>query len=522
MILNVLVVRKQTLIHPALFAALTIQHHLLQPFPSPFSESVVRVFVSLISFLMLPPVVWASDFDELVQNVPRGANAIMAIDVAGTLATPIAKMNGWDKKLSDSQNVPLFLPPEADKVLAAAQLDIVRNFQRAWDVTQFGLTESIPLRLVARAEGGYVDSIEGTDVVWIPSDAYVLQAGEKTLVMQAPANRQAVARWMERKKSSSMSGISDFLRVALAAIEGNPHIVMALDAQDAPQTHRVKQKLQESGFVEEHSLNLDEMTGLISGLRGVVLEITLTDTISATARIHFSEMVSLNSAVAKAFVLTALDARQMSLPGIEKWKCSIVDRTIVMDGELPMESLRRLLSLMEPPSTKFSSLKEANIESPSDDDTAKRSLAYFQATQTLMKDLRQKAGSFNTDAYWIERYAKKIDNLSILHVDDDLLDYGQKLSETLRVMSGTRRMTNLQGGVAARNDRSGGGISYNSGYGYDSYSYSSPQSRENAAGNDVLNAAASGSAVKLQGWNAIDNATTEIRRNMTKRYNIEF
>jgi hypothetical protein len=178
---------------------------------------------------------------------------------------------------------------------------------------------------------------------------------------------------------------------------------------------------------------------------------------------------------------------------------------------------------MEPPSTKFSSLKEANVEEASGDDMAQNSLAYFQATQALMKDLRPKAGSYKSDAYWIERYAAKIDRLPILHVDDDLLNYGQKLSETLRVMSGTRKMTNLQGGAAARSEMTaGGGLSYNYGYGYGNYSYSTPQSREVAAGADIANAAASGTAVKLQGWNLIDNATVEIRREMTKRYNLEF
>ena len=107
-------------------------------------------------------------------------------------------------------------------------------------------------------------------------------------------------------------------------------------------------------------------------------------------------------------------------------------------------------------------------------------------------------------------------------MDDELLDYGQKLTETLRVMSGSRKMTNLQGGVASRSDMSAGGISYDSGYGYGNYSYSTPKSREIAAGNDRANAAASGTSVKLQGWNLIDNATTEIRREMTKRYSLEF
>ena len=62
---------------------------------------------------------------------------------------------------------------------------------------------------------------------------------------------------------------------------------------------------------------------------------------------------------------------------------SVADKSIVLEGELPMDSLRRLLSLMEPPSTKFSSLKDANVEEASGDDMAKNSLAYFQSTQSL-------------------------------------------------------------------------------------------------------------------------------------------
>ena len=138
-----------------------------------------------------------------------------------------------------------------------------------------------------------------------------------------------------------------------------------------------------------------------------------------------------------------------------------------------MDALRLVLSLMEPPSTKFSSLKDTNVEEATGDDMAANSLAYFKSTQSYLKDLRQQGGSHNSDAYWTDRYAAKIDQLPILHVDDDLLDYGQKLTETLRVMSGSRKMTNLEGGMAARNEMSGGGY----GYGYDNYNYSYPRSR---------------------------------------------
>ena len=484
----------------------------------------MRLSVSFLSVLVISTTCVASDFSELTGKVPQGANAVMAIDVAKTLATPLAKTNGWDKKLSDGgADRPLYLPPEADKLLSAAQIDIARNFSKSWNVSLFGLTESIPIGVVARAEGGYVDKIGDVDVAWLPSDAYVMKTGDTTLIMQAPANRQAAARWINSQKNSEAMQISDYLGVALAAMNRAPHIVMALDARNAIQRHRVEQQLKQSGFLEKHSLDLGQVAGLITSLQGTVLEITFTDKVNGMARIDFAQAVPFNKTVAKALVLATLETKQMSLPGIDSWSFSVVDKSIVLEGELPMDSLRRLLSLMEPPSTKFSSLKDANVEEASGDDMAKNSLAYFQATQSLVKDLRQKAGSYNSDAFWIDMYSTKIDRLPILHVDDELLNYGQDLTETLRVMSGTRKNARLQGGAAARSDRAEGGINYNdTGYGYGNYSYSTPRSRETQAGNAIANAAASGTAVKIQGWQLIDNATNQIRRDMTKRYNIEF
>ncbi len=487
----------------------------------------MRVTLPMCLLLMISATCMASDFKELARKVPGGGNAVMAIDVAKTLETPIAKKNGWDKKIADGTvDRPLYFPPEADKVLAAAQIDISRNFARNWDVSVFGMTQPIPLRLVARAEGGYIDQIDGVDAAWIPSDAYIMDAGDNALIMQSPANRQAAARWLADRKGVDSLSISDYLSVAISTLNVGPHVILALDTDNAIQTHRVRQQLEQSGFAEKHSVDIEQLTSLLSGMQGVLLQITFTDKTEATATISFASAVSVDSTVAKALVLATLQSKQMELPGVDSWKCTIVDNSIVIGGDLPMDSLRRIMSLMEPASTKFSSLKDANVEEASGDDMAKNSLAYFTSVQTLLKDLRQKSGSSNGDAYWIDRYAARIDRLPILHVDDDLLEYGQNVSETLRVMSGSRKMANLQGGAASRNALNSGGFSYDSGnsngYGYGNYNYSSPRSRERDAGAARANAAAAGSAVKAQGWTLIDNATIDIRRELTKRYDMEF
>ncbi len=466
----------------------------------------------------------ASEFAKLTEKVPRGANAILLIDVDKTLASPIAKAKSWQSRLEQgASDRPMYLPPEADKIVVAALLDEVRGFNRIWEVALMGLKEPMPISLVARAEGGYTDNINGINVAWVPSDAYFIEIDSSTLGLMAPAERQAVSRWAARAKRGGTMEISDYLGAAATAVNQGPQIVLAIDAIDAVQPHRVREKLEKSEYVQKHSLKPDDLMKLIGGLRGVVLKITLTDKINASARIDFSTPVGLSEMAAKGLVLQALESMQMELPDTENWNCSVSGNSVLLEGEFSTDGLRRVLSLMEVPTTKFSSLKDANVEEASGDDMAKNSLAYFKAVDSMLKDLKSKSKSANSDAYWIDKYASKIDRLPILHVDEDLLVYGEQLSETLRIMSGSRKMTNLQGGVASRSDlNTGNGFNVGTGYGYGSYNYSTARSRARNAGVDRANAAASGTVTKLEGWNLIDNATVGIRREMTKRYNMEF
>ncbi|MBL8819159.1 MAG: hypothetical protein JNL58_24225 [Planctomyces sp.] len=465
----------------------------------------------------------ASDIKSLMDQVPPGANVVMVIDVKRTAATPMALKNGWQDRLnSKTADRPMYIPPEADKAVIAVQADLVRGFERKWEVAYLSMSEQIPMRLIARAEGGYVDQINGKEAAWVPSDAYIVQVTPEILGVLAPADRQAISRWAEKSPAATRGGVSDFLKHAAEAVTNGPQIVLAVDAEGATQVHRIREMLKTSEVITKHKLDVTATTGLLTGLRGATLEITIGEDAKGVARIEFTDQVTLNDAAAKDLILAAVDSMQMSVPGLETWKCTVSGRTITLDGNMTMDGLRRALSIAELPSSKFSSLKDENTETSSADDIAKASLTYYKTIESLLKDLKGQSKSSSTDAFWIDRYATKIDKLPILHVDDELLEYGQKLTETLRVMSGSRKQTNLEGGQAARAAKANGGIYYgDTGYGYGYYNYSN-RSREADAANARSYAAAEGTSVKTQGWNLIDNATTEIRQQMTKRYNIEF
>jgi hypothetical protein len=113
----------------------------------------------------------------------------------------------------------------------------------------------------------------------------------------------------------------------------------------------------------------------------------------------------------------------------------------------------------------------------------------------------------------MERYARRIDELPVLHVDELLIDYGDKLAETLRIMSLSKRQAGIRAGVRANE---GGG--YYDGYNYGENAYDSAANRSQVKKEEMAVAY----DTRVQGWQHIDDATADLRRTLTKKYSVEF
>ena len=70
---------------------------------------------------------------------------------------------------------------------------------------------------------------------------------------------------------------------------------------------------------------------------------------------------------------------------------------------------------------------------------AAASLAYYKAINTLIDELEVKQGakkqSFQRVGIWHSKYAEKIDALPLLNVDEELLNWGAKVSSMLRALA---------------------------------------------------------------------------------------
>jgi hypothetical protein len=175
------------------------------------------------------------------------------------------------------------------------------------------------------------------------------------------------------------------------------------------------------------------------------------------------------------------------------------------------------------------------------------SLEYFKTITTMLDDLRGKRKStefvtWGQVGLWFERYARKIDNLPILNVDNELLDFGVFVADSLRQSETAMKGIGAKSGYRKTQlPNVGGGAYYGGYYGYGyGYGYGRPVARASAVGAAVdtahANLALRGQAEaqirtqeRITGnanahfiMQGIEQATSAIRRSMTQKYKIEF
>ncbi|NOY29562.1 MAG: hypothetical protein GXP28_05110 [Planctomycetes bacterium] len=485
-------------------------------------------FVCVALILSMSTIAWGDSFDHLIPKVPPSANTLVLIDVERTLASPLAQAEGWGKKLELAYvSRPVFLPPEATKLVMASALEAENNFAREWELGVMELSEPMSMRSIARSEGGYVDTVQDTPVAWTPSDAYFVSLSDRVLGVMFPADRQFVSRWIGYAMKNDRVMVSDYLRKATRLANEKIQVLMAIDLTDISQPHELAENAEDSPILQKTKLPLDQLVTMLGSLRGATLRIAIGKEAQGQLRIDFDEDVTPLKSVAKEFIVKVLGEMGAVTEDLESWKLEIKGKTIVMRGKISQDGLRRVFSIVELPSAKFSLLKEEaeNSEEKNESLIRESSLTYFHSTGVLLKDLKRELRGNKASAAIMERYASRIDRMAILHVDDDLLDYGSKVAETLRVVALSKRQGGVRSGVGTAGMGGGGYANYSSGYGYsgnrgDRYA----GARASAADRSAIKsqAMAESKNMRVEGSKLIADATAQIRRQMTQKYQVEF
>ncbi len=507
----------------------SIHQDYFQVFPVSFISAVFKnrskqLLMVATCFLVcvLSSVPARAQFEDLLKRIPSSANAIVVIDVAGVHNSALARKEGWAKKHEAAYvERPIILPPEADKIIIASQLNTANDLGQSWELAVMNMKEPIAMRSIARAEGGYVDTVNGLNAAWTPSNAYFVRMSTSVMGVMYPANRQAVSRWADFGRINTSPVVSSYLKQATKIVRrGGPQIAMAIDLKDITQPHNLEEGLKKSKSLNGNEKKTREIFELISGIQGATFSVKLGSKAEGEMKIDFSSETAGFGTFAKPLVLSALDKFGVYLDDLEKWKYELKGKSIILKGSLSNDGMRRVFSILEIPTTKFSELKDEDVSPGSPEQVAKVSLAYFKSVTVLIDDLRKylKTNRDNHIVY-MERYARKIDRLPILNVDEDLLNYGSQVAETLRSIALAKRGAGARTGV--RNSQVNGMRNYT--YSNNNYNYSyGSRSTANTKIQNRTEEQAKATGVRFTSWKEIEDATAAIRREMTKRYQVEF
>ncbi|HEY2827109.1 MAG TPA: hypothetical protein VGJ04_05865 [Pirellulales bacterium] len=487
------------------------------------SVAFLRIFpVFVLGIALSSPLRAAAPFEELMQKVPEGANVLVVFNVEQILQSEFARSHDSQRKLADAfAQRSILIPPDATQFVMAAQYDL-EHFTRMWEAAVMGLKTPLNFNRAALATGRTVEKLSGMEAIG-GSKVFALKIGDKQLGLLSPSNRQLAARWAQRLKQNDHP-LSEFLaQTGSYGDTAGTDIILAIDLTDVLPQKFVAERLKANEVLKGRNVDIDKLASILARVRGVRLGIKIGTKCNAMLVVDLQDDPASMADFAKPLLLSILGNSGVMLEEMTDWKAKIGKDTISLQGNLTDDGLRRLMGIVELPADSAAVIDPAVSAQASpgaksgsntgDSLTREASRKYFQSVQQRLDSLRlqkKDAKTLGQMAMWIDMAARGIDRMSMVNVDDDLLDYGAAMSGDLRQISASLQGVGIQSGAAQAQI-----------YG-DSYYYDDGNNVQGARRAVKAEAKAAGATSSLDLARSIANQTAAIRRKMTDRYKVDF
>lgn len=479
--------------------------------------SPLRKTISLILWASIAVCHIASNsvaqFEADARWAPPGTNVIVLVNSSRIFDSALAKKEkAQDNARAAFQTGVSIVTPDVDRLLIASEIDL-EAMHSNWTVALFA-RQSKPFDFngMVNRVGATVDRISGRDAALMPNDSYAALLGPMQLGAMKPGNRQLVAKWLKTGSSTASSPISSYLKSAVSFADKNADIIIAIDMEGILSPTLLRKRLPLLTSIPKEQVEAVAQT--LEKLKGATLGLTIRESISGAVKIDFESDPSALSKVGKSLLIEVLKNKGVMIDDFENWTATVTDRELVLSGPLSMSGLRSINALISQPMLP-EMLEEAADASPA---PYARTKTYFDSILSYYNDLNSKEPDVKTlrsYAAWFELYADKVDNLSVIGVDDEAVAVGVSLSENLRhIGSGlrdTQSIINSQQGFMKAN---AGYTDYN--YRYSSSGRASQRKALQTGGQ---------SFAEVQTREVIRKLADEIaatRRALTTKYNVPF
>ena len=493
----------------------------------------IRNWLTAFALVLLLAGNAAAQFEELATKVPATANAIVLLDGQKLLASPLAAKEGWKEKYEQAFAAGLVtLTPDTRHMVLAAQLDY-QTMQPLWELALVDFADEHSVAAIARATQGTLDQVANLPAVVLSDDSYCVQLAPKRLGVMAPANRQTVARWLRDTGTSRTPGLSPYLKGTLTASQTS-QIVVAFDLEDAVPPELIRAKLAGSATLAGKNIDLDAATKALASLRGLVLEVAVTEGSFGRLMVHFDDDASILAPFAKPMILEVLGNLGAMIDDIAEWKVVTESTKFTLSGRLSEGGRKRVLSLIDHPTAALIATNKSRSQSGQTESSkmAYATQQYFKSITTIRDDLREKgkeAVTFSQNAMWIDNWARRIDRLPIINVDSEMLAYGRYITQRMRDISAALKGIGINSAareaqVYQQYTTSGsayGGAGY---YGYGGgYNYNVQYNNVGGQRRAIkAEEKAAGALTAREIAAEIENESAKIRQAMTQKYQVNF
>ncbi len=329
----------------------------------------------------------ADEFQNLVNQIPRSANAVVLLNLEKAKNSPLGLKEGWEEKIENAFAAGAArVPPQAKRFVMASQIDF-EFMEPLWEAAVMDLDEEISLKTLAKARGGTLDTIEGLPAVLLPNDTYLVQLGPKTLAGMGPGNRQTVVRWIRDIRKPTPPPISAYLqKAAVYSDEAGSEVIMALDLEGVMSFERVAKYLNahQKEFDEWQAKNklplkMADVASLLSNVEGIRIGVRVGEQQSSKIAVDLHADATAVASFAKPLLLQALSDKGAMIEDFQSWTAQVKGSEISLAGTLSSDGRRRLLSLVNSP-VQAATLAKAPSVSPGDlpGIEAKKNRDYFR------------------------------------------------------------------------------------------------------------------------------------------------
>ena len=517
-----------------------------------YRKTASALVVLLALLLVFTPVVPAqaaeqpSRFGPLLSRVPAGANTLIMVDVKAIRSSLfVINASPSEKTIRAQVSRYVFGGKELDRAVLAADLDLIR-FRPNWEAAVIETNIDTVLADIAQRQNGRVEQLGSMQAVWLPMNAYLVPFTSRLIGMRLPADRQFASNWANHPALSDTNVLSPYLREAAVYPETvGTEIIMALDLENAVDPGLVRQNLEDTQAIKGKNVDLDRLAQVLASIRGVTLGLRVTTNVTGSLRIDFKEDITMTADYAKSLILEKLAKFGASIDEFYDWDVRVTTNTLFLSGTLSVKGLRRVLTLVEPPTPELAGSSGSDTPggtagasvaaggTTGAQATAQKTFEYYKALETLVDDVKdpnpKSVVGTGEVAVWMDRYARKIDQLPILGVDEQLVDFSATIAQAIRDMGVQYRGVGIEASKMSNNaGREGGfygdGYGYTGGYwgGYEGGAWEFPHKTlaASSVAKRVGRANVSGNRADL--WRQIDDDMSKARRELTKRYQIEF